>query len=213
MKKQSQNQIGSACPCELSEFCARRSDQDIVEYVKQNKECYCLLIERYEEKLSRYVRRISGVSSESVEDIVQDVFMKVYINLNSYNPEKSFSSWIYRIAHNETINLWRRNKRKNDLMISLDTESALANLRDGRDIESEVLGKINEGVVVNALENLNEKSRDAIAMSYLEGATYREISEKIGSPIGTVGTLINRGKKVLREHLERNGFSSEALRG
>jgi len=211
MKSKPTQQIGAVCPCELSEFCSRQSDQEIVAYVKENKECYRLLIEKYEDKLTRYVRRISGVSVESVEDIVQDVFLKVYINLNSYDPEKQFSSWIYRIAHNETINFWRKNRRKNEMVVSLESESALGNLRDGRNVESEVFGRINGRAALSALENISGRYRDAIVMNHLEEASYREISEKLNVPIGTVGTLISRGKKLLREHLERSGFSSEAL--
>lgn len=211
MKKKSTQQIGSACPCDLSEFCGLQTDQEIVAYVKENKECYRLLIERYEDKLRRYVRRISGVSSESVEDIVQELFMKVYINLNSYDPNKSFSSWIYRIAHNETINYWRKNKRKSEMVVSLESDSALGNISDGRDTGEEVYGKINGGVVLSALEDLDEKYRNAVMMKYAEEASYREISEKLDIPIGTVGTLISRGKKMLREHLESGGFSSDAL--
>ena len=171
------------------------------------------MIERYEDKLTRYIRRISGVSLESVEDIVQDVFMKVYINLNSYDPEKSFSSWIYRIAHNETINYWRKNKKKNEMVVSSDSENLLGNLRDRRDVESEVFGMMNGRVAMSALENIGEKYRDAIVMNHIQEASYREISEKMDVPIGTVGTLISRGKKLLREHLERQGFSSQSLAG
>lgn len=204
-------QVGSVCSCELSEFCSLQSDQEIITYVKENKECYRLIIDRYQEKLARYVRRISGVPVESIEDIVQDVFLKVYINLNSYDPDKSFSSWIYRIAHNETINYWRKNKRKNEMVVSLENESALGNLHDGRDVEAEVFGKLNGGLALKALEGINEKYRDAIVMNHLEEASYREISEKLDVPIGTVGTLISRGRKMLREHLEAGGFSAEAM--
>jgi len=204
-------QVGSACPCELFEFCSRQFDQEIIAYVKEDKECYRMLIDRYQEKLTRYVRRISGAPAESIEDIVQDVFLKVYINLNSYDPEKSFSSWIYRIAHNETINYWRKNKKKNDMVVSLESESALGNLRDGRNVEAEVFGKMNGALALKVLEGINEKYRDAIMMNHLEEASYREISEKLEVPIGTVGTLISRGRKMLREHLEAGGFSSEAM--
>jgi RNA polymerase sigma-70 factor, ECF subfamily len=203
--------VGAVCPCELSEFCSRQSDQEIVAYVKENKECYRLLIDRYQDKLTRYVRRISGVPIESIEDIVQDVFLKVYINLNSYDSDKSFSSWIYRIAHNETINYWRKNKRRNESVVSLESESTLANLHDGRNIEAEVFGKMNGGLALEALENITGKYRDAIEMNHLQEASYREISEKLEVPIGTVGTLISRGRKMLREHLEAGGFSSEAM--
>jgi len=211
MKTKSTQQVAAVCPCELSEFCSRQSDQEIIAYVKENKECYRIMIDRYQEKLTRYVRRISGVPVESVEDIVQNVFLKVYINLNSYDPEKSFSSWIYRIAHNETINFWRKNKRKNEMVVSLENENALGNFRDGRNVEAEVFGKMNGGLALEALQSINEKYRDAITMNHLEEASYREISEKLSVPIGTVGTLISRGRKMLREHLEAGGFSSEAM--
>lgn len=211
MKTKPIQQFGAVCPCELSEFCSLKSDQEIIEYVRENKECYRFLIERYEDKISRYVKRISGVAPESVEDIVQDVFLKVYININSYDPEKSFSSWIYRIAHNETINFWRRNKRKNDLVISLENENALGNMSDHHNVANEVYGKINSGFVRGELDSLSERYRAAITMKYAEEASYKEISEKLAIPIGTVGTLINRGKKILRERLEQNGFSSEAF--
>lgn len=205
------NQIGQVCPCELSEFCGGRTDREVIEYVKVNKECYRFLIDRYEEKLRRYVRRISGVAHESVEDIVQDVFLKVYINLNAYDPEKSFSSWIYRIAHNETINFWRKNKKKNEMVVSLENESTLLNMRDNRNMEEEIYGRINGARVAEVLQSIGGKYRDAIEMNQLQEASYREISEKLDIPIGTVGTLISRGKKLLREHLERSGFSPEAM--
>lgn len=211
MKTQSTQQFKTTCTCELSKFCAEQSDQEIINYVIENKECYRLIIERYQEKLARYVRRISGVPAESVEDIVQEVFLKVYINLNAYDQSKPFSSWIYRITHNETINYWRKNKRKNEMVVSLETESALSNLSDGRNVEGEVFGRINGRMALKGLEQINERYRDALVMNHIEEASYREISERLEVPIGTVGTLISRGKKMLREHLERGGFSSEAL--
>jgi RNA polymerase sigma-70 factor, ECF subfamily len=213
MKTKQEQQVGSTCPCQISEFCKIQTDKEIVGYVLESKECYRLLMERYEDKLIRYVRRISGVAPESVEDIVQDVFLKVFINLNSYDPKRAFSSWIYRIAHNETINFWRRNKKKNESVISLESEGALANIGDNRNVEREVFGKINGQEAMRAIGFLEGKYRDAVMMNHLEEASYREISEKLNIPIGTVGTLISRGKKVLRDHLERRGFSSQALTG
>ena len=97
------------------------------------------------------------------------------------------------------------------MVVSLESDSALGNISDGRDVREEVYGKINGGVVLSALEDLDEKYRNAVTMKYAEEASYREISEKLDIPIGTVGTLISRGKKMLREHLENSGFSSDAI--
>ncbi len=203
----------SICPsCDLSEFCARQSDREIVEYVKANKECYSMLMERYEDKLSRYVRRISGVSAESVEDILQDVFMKVFINLNAYDSRMEFSSWIYRITHNETINYWRKHKKRKDLVVSLDANEALKNvIGDKQDVENEVMAKINGERVAGMLDRVDERYRVVLAKNYIEGKSYREIAEELGSPIGTIGTLLNRGKKMLKVELEKTGFGQGAL--
>jgi RNA polymerase sigma factor (sigma-70 family) len=89
----------------------------------------------------------------------------------------------------------------------------LSNIGDNRNIENEVFGKINGIEAMKAIGILDQKYRDAVVMNHLEEASYREISEKLNIPIGTVGTLISRGKKILREHLERKGFSSQALAG
>ena len=86
------------CPCELSEFCARRPDKEIVEFAKFNKECYRVIVERYEGKLSRLLRTIPGASKKSHEDILENIFLKAYFNLSSYKPRMEFFSWIYRIA-------------------------------------------------------------------------------------------------------------------
>jgi RNA polymerase sigma-70 factor (ECF subfamily) len=154
------------------------------------------------------------VTIESVEDILQDVFMKVFVNLNAYDNSLEFSSWIYRIAHNETINYWRKHKKRKDLVVSLDANEALKNvIGDKQDVEKEVFGKIHGEQVMAALGNLDEKYREVLTENYVNGKSYREIAENLDSPIGTVGTLLNRGKKLLREKLEGEGFSKEAFAG
>lgn len=212
MKTKSQNKEVGNCPCDLAGYCSERTDTEIIEFVKKNKECYALLVERYEDKLTRYVRRISGATVESVEDILQNVFLKVYVNLNAFDPEMEFSSWIYRITHNETINYWRKHKKKNELVVSLDANEHLKNvLGDKCDTEKQVIGKINAEQMFAALAKMDRKYKDVLTLNYVNGRSYREIAREIDSPIGTVGTLINRGKRILREELEKIGLNSKAL--
>ena len=184
-----------------------RTDEQIVEMAKSNKQCYMCLMQRYEDKIQRYVLRISGVSQETAEDIVQDIFLKVYINLNDFNSELKFSSWIYRIAHNETINYWRRNKKRKSLKVSWDDNEALKNIiKDEYNTEQEVYQKINNEVLLESIGELDDKYRTVIMLNYLEGKSYQEISEILKKPIGTVGTLLNRAKKILIKKLKDKGI-------
>ncbi len=196
--------------CKYFEQCQKKSDEEIVKMSKKDKDCYVCLVERYEDKIIRYIRRISNVSQESAEDIAQDVFIKVFINLNEFNEELKFSSWLYRIAHNETINYWRRNKKRKAQDVSWDDNEALKNiLRDSRDIEEDVYQKITNQQLKSALTKLDEKYREVLILNYLEGKSYQEIADILKKPIGTVGTLINRAKKFLAKELEKEGISPE----
>lgn len=211
MKKEAIKNETQICPCELAEFCQKRTDEEIIEFVKKNKECYALLVERYEAKLTRYIARITGAPKESIEDILQIVFLKVYENLNAFDDKNKFSPWIYRIAHNEAVNFWRKNKKRNST-ISLDANEFLKNsIVDRQDIAYEVAQKIDGRIVSEMFEKINQEQRQALDMRFRGELSYGEIAAKLKKPIGTVGTLINRGKKMLRQELESIGFSSETL--
>lgn len=195
--------------CPQRDKCHSKTDEELVNFVKNNKDCYVCLMERYEDKMMRYVRRISGVNIETAQDIVQEVFLKVYINLNGFDPELKFSSWLYRIAHNETINNWRRNKKRSSTDISWDDNEALKSvIKDDRDIEQEVYQKITNEQLIEVIEKIDEKYRTVLVLNYLEGKSYQEIADILKKPMGTVGTLLNRAKKILKKELIKEGMSS-----
>ncbi|MDD3607323.1 MAG: RNA polymerase sigma factor [Candidatus Moranbacteria bacterium] len=196
--------------CGRKKECRKKSDEEIVDLIKGNKQCYVCLMERYEEKIIRYIKRISGVSEETAEDIAQNIFLKVYINLNDFDSKLKFSSWLYRIAHNETINYWRRNNKRAKLNVSWDDNEALQNIiKDEKNIEQEVYQKITNEKLIKAINQLDEKYREVILLNYLEGKSYQEIADILKKPMGTVGTLINRAKFKLVEELKNLGISKQ----
>jgi RNA polymerase sigma-70 factor (ECF subfamily) len=71
----------------------------------------------------KYIRRITNVDLEEAENILQEVFIKAYTKINSYNKKYSFSSWIYRIAHNHTIDYFKKNKNKQTINFETDDEN------------------------------------------------------------------------------------------
>ena len=178
------------------------TDTELASLSLHNQEYFGILIERYEEKLRRYVRRITNVSNEDQEDILQNVFLKAYLNLNGFNSKLSFNSWIYRIAHNEVVDWSRKEKTRkkygqcdfDDEVFTWteDTQHFLEelNLRD-RQVE---VGKI--------LGRLDMKYREILILRFMEGQSYRDMSDILKKPEGTIATLVNRAKQSFKEHYE-----------
>ena len=176
------------------------SDSEVVALTLVNTSAFTELVTRYEAKLLRYVRRLGIQNSEDQEDVLQEIFIKVYKNLNGFDTTFSFSSWIYRIAHNEAISFYRkRNVRPEGHQIA-DSEEILSWLAaDSHSPERIFDTAVSVTILTEALNQLEEKYRDPILLRYFEHKEYEEISDILKIPIGSVGTLIHRGKKRLQE--------------
>jgi len=175
------------------------SDEELVVVVREkDKEAYGELIKRYQTKLSHYLRKFINNSAE-LEDVLQDVFIKAFRNLNSFDTEQKFSSWIFRITHNEAINNIK--KRKNERLLLDENEWDVVD--EKIDLGRELDGKITGEQVAVALTKLKEKYRDPIVLFFFEEKTYEEISDILKIPVNTVGTFISRGKKHLKDLLKK----------
>jgi len=90
---------------------SEQPDEEIAKQVQlKNIELFGVLISRYEEKIKRYGRKFLS-EKEDIEDIVQKIFIKAYRNIQSFDSKRKFSSWLYRIAHNEFVNELKKKKR------------------------------------------------------------------------------------------------------
>lgn len=175
------------------------SDEQLVELIiNSNQELYSFVIDRYQIKLKSYISRLTNNSLE-VDDLVQQTFVNVFINLKSFDLNQKFSSWIYRIAHNITVN-WLRKKKIN---IFLGQDELLASsLKAEIDIHRELIDK-EESVYINKIINsLPDKFKEPIILFYVEEKTYDEISEILRKPKNTIGTLISRAKILLKKQLQ-----------
>lgn len=181
------------------------SDEQLaVESLKdQNK--FAILVERYEQKLLRYIKRLTGHYNDQSEDILQEVFIKIYRNLNNFDASLKFSSWAYRITHNESINHIRKKKETTPIETD-DTETAnLINiLESDTDIQKEASQKELAAKIRKVIYKLPKKYRDVIILYYLEDKDYQEISDILKKPKATVGTLLARAKSKFKHLYERN---------
>ncbi len=191
MKNQSKN----------SKDLTKLSDNEIVKLVvAKNQRAYQELMKRYQMKLYSYLRRLVRNKEES-EDLLQGVFMKVYKNIKSFNTQRKFSSWIYRIAHNEAVNFLKKRSKKHFVSIE-DIQSAKDKLEitDTRKnpIDSWISKELKEEMQ-EALEKLPPKYKEVLTIRYYYDKSYEEMSKVLGKPVNTVGTLLNRAKKKLME--------------
>ncbi|MBU1558043.1 sigma-70 family RNA polymerase sigma factor [Patescibacteria group bacterium] len=180
-----------------------KTDGQLVELSLKNKDFFAYLIDRYEDKIFRYVKRITNVREDDLYDILQDIFIKVYENLNGYDSDLSFSSWIYRIAHNQVIDNHRKDKaRPHGNSIDVD-EAVLQNIANDFDILKEASLEYNKKYIEKALNSLDENNKEVLILRFFEEKDYKEISDILKKPMGTVATLINRAKKQFKENYKQ----------
>jgi len=185
-----------------------KTDQELVSDTLLNKHAFSAIVKKYEDPMRRYIKRLGCKDENEEDDILQEIFIKVFINLNDYDPNLQFSSWIYRIAHNETISFFRKkNIRPSVLTLSAeDTDVFFSQLADDKDFVELANQRDDKRVILELLSVLDQKYREILILRFLEEKSYTEISDILKIPEGTVGTLVNRGKKKLKEILEKKGI-------
>ncbi len=179
-----------------------KTDAEVVSLVLSNKDFFVILISRYEEKLTRYMIRLGVSVQEDREDILQSVFIKVYKNLNNYDDSFSFSSWIYRIAHNEAMSFFRARSIRPYGHTIANSEDVFLYIADALDLADEVNKSYDRREIEKALNALDEKYKDIIVLRFFEELDYKEISDILEIPPGSVATLLHRAKKQLHTLLE-----------
>lgn len=164
-------------------------------------DAYYCIVENYQNKLLKYILRITDIDLEEAENLLQEVFIKAYKNINDYDEKYNFSSWIYKIAHNITIDFYRKNKDK--LLISLETKdndykNLIDILESPENIEKKYKTKELILKIRDILSKLDFKYREVLILKFIDWKNYDEISDIIKSPTWTVATLINRAKKQFK---------------
>lgn len=175
------------------------SDNELIAFLKcKDPLVHDELVRRYHKKLFIYIYRFVG-NKEEAEDLLQNVFLKVYKYCKDFDTKRKFSSWIYRIAHNEAVNYLKRKNIKKFISLEdfVSTKDRIETKTDAKSPMEVWIGKELRKEMETALKELPDKYREVLEMRYFGEKSYEEISEKLGKPINTVGTLINRAKKKL----------------
>lgn len=177
------------------------SDEEIVERVQKGERGqFGVVIDRYQEKLARYVRKMTSLREEDVEEVVAESLIRAYENIQEFDKRKKFSSWIYRITHNRTIDYWRKNKNQVAL-----TEEAEELREDGKKLAEEMeIENEQKERVGKALERLELKCKEVLVLYYFEEKSYEEIADILRLSVSSVGVRLYRAKKELKRKYEQN---------
>lgn len=186
-----------------------QSDEEVVVSIQGgDKEKFGILMERYDKKLSRYGTKFLA-RQENIDDIVQDVFISTFQNIQSFDPSLKFSSWIYRIAHNAFVNGLKKQQKSAiplphfdlDILMSHESYEDPAVLEKEYEEVKKMLDK--------GLNELEQKYKEVLVLHYLEDFSYKEISDILEIPPGTVGIRVKRGKEALKKVYDKMNITYE----
>jgi RNA polymerase sigma-70 factor, ECF subfamily len=176
----------------------------IKQVIKGDQNAFGDVIDIYKDKVFQICYRMLGNRHEA-EDISQEAFLRAYVNINRFNMDLKFSTWLYRIATNLCID--RIRKKKPDYYLDaevpgtdgLNMYSQISS--DSRLPEEDVESLELQAVIQREISKLPEKYRSVIVLKYIEELSLNEISEILELPLGTVKTRIHRGREALRKQL------------
>ena len=170
---------------------------EIIEKVRsKDQELYSIIIERYQNKLLRYAVNLIKNEDRAI-DVVQDSFIKAFINLNDFDTKKKFSSWIYRIVHNEAINIAKKYQKEQPILEDFDFQSD-ESVEDNFE-QKEAIAKVKK-----CLGEIQLLYSEPLALFYIDEKSYEEISDILRIPIGTVATRISRAKILIKKICQKN---------
>ncbi len=179
-------------------------DAKVIERVLNgDTEAFGILVKRYEKQIVNYIFRMIGSYQDALE-LSQEVFLKAYIALGSYKSDYSFSTWLFRIARNRTIDFIRKKRPETVSMEGKGDDDSMkpqysdSGLRPDEEFERKRI----QLAVQKAVSMLDPQYREVIIMYHVDGLKYEEISAILGLPIGTVKNRIFRARKILKEMLE-----------
>lgn len=207
----SQQNSPESSPREHASESSMEDDVLVKNAIGGSEKAYAKLVNKYERALHFYIMKMIK-DRNKVEDLVQEVFVKAFDNLHSYNTNYAFSTWLYRIATNHTIDYLRKKKLKtlsiDEPVPSRDGEMEMQLPDEDAQTDRGIIRSQRQQMVHRAIESLPEKYRDVIKLRHMQEKSYQEIATILDLPLGTVKAHIYRAREMLYKSLKekRNRF-------
>ncbi len=185
------------------------TDRELIAATLRDPHAFAAIVERYQAPIRRYVVRLGCTDPHDIEDVLQELFIKCYTNLNDYDPSLKFSSWLYRIAHNETVSYFRKKRIRPAPVVTEEDLKIFEQIPDESDLVEALSQERDAGHIREAIMVMHEKYRAPLLLRFFEEKSYTEISDILQIPEGTVATYISRGKKELKKLLSAKHLNSQ----
>lgn len=187
---------------EIEKYIILSDAQLVVLALDGDSEAFETLLRRYREEIYALCLARTAGNKEDANDLVQDTFVKVFVNLEKYDPKYTFGQWIYTIARNTFIDYVRR-RRENLSIESLASAPSLAPTAD-EEPDQRIINEQHGVQIERCMASLPEKYRQMAEMRFVRELSYEEIALQMGLPIGTVKTQIHRARERLCKLIVEN---------
>lgn len=176
------------------------TDKEIIELYKagQREKAFSEIVESYSERLYWHVRRLL-CSHEDTDDLLQEIFIKVWSSLSSFRGESQLYTWIYRIATNESLNFLQKQK----IRAALRFEDITAKLDDKIDEDTGVDGNEAQKALMKAVNRLPSKQKTVFIMRWFDDLSYEDISEILGTSVGALKASYHFAQEKIRAEIEK----------
>ncbi|MGB3340443.1 MAG: RNA polymerase sigma factor [bacterium] len=173
-------------------------DFELVHGIVQGDErAFEQLMQKYEQAVFNTIYRYTGVRDD-VEDLAQEIFVKVWKNAKKFKGKSKFSTWLYRITVNHCLDYRSRHKQT---PVSLDQIVDKGKVPESLQISEDYDQKRKVALVRKALSELPERQRIALVLAQYEGLSYKEIADAMKISVSSVESLIFRARRTLRTRL------------
>lgn len=181
---------------------AEIQDEEILNQFQQaatKEKAFSMLVKKYQERLYWHVRRMV-VNHEDANDVLQNVFVKVWKNLDSFRKDSMLYTWLYRIATNESLTYLEQQKKRSSLSIS-DHESALSNmLKSEKGFDANKL----EWKLQMAIQTLPDKQKAVFNLRYYDEMPYEKMSEVLDTSVGSLKASYHHAAKKIEEFIRNH---------
>ncbi|HEV7843072.1 MAG TPA: sigma-70 family RNA polymerase sigma factor [Pyrinomonadaceae bacterium] len=180
----------------------------VVRAIKGREDGFNELVRRYQRPIAAYVYRMVG-DYDSALDLTQEVFIKVYSSLARYRPEFKFSTWIYKIAHNASVDHLRRNSSREQALTSeVDGEERELTIMSRKlSPEQEYAMEERRAEIERVVRQLPSVYRELIILRHQHDLSYDEIAEVMSLPLGTVKNRLFRAREMMRQQFVERGIT------
>lgn len=192
-------------PRENASESSLEDDELVRRAIGGDEKAYGELVDKYERAIYFHILKMVK-DKKQVEDLVQETFVKAFDNLNTYSTNYAFSTWLYRIATNHTIDYLRKKKLKtlsiDEPVKTKDGEMQMQLPDETASTDRDIIRKQRQKMVQRAIEDLPTKYRKVIQMRHMEEKSYQEIADVLDKPLGTVKAHIFRAREMLYKALK-----------